>query len=290
MSGGAGRGAAERPREVGGNAWGVTDLTVHFGARRALDRVSLQAPAGQVRAVVGGDGAGKTTLLRALVGAVAPDGGEVHRPDAARIGYLAASSGTYPDLSVAENLEFSATAYGVPAGVARERSREYLERTGLASASDRLAGNLSGGMRQKLGVIRAMVHRPDLLVLDEPTTGVDPVSRADLWWLIARAAAHGAAVVLSTTYLDEAERASRVLLLDHGRALVDGTPDEIVAAVPGAIRQLRARPGGDEARRAWRRGVGWRAWYPDGTDAPDRIPPDMQDAVTIAALAEEVRG
>jgi ABC-2 type transport system ATP-binding protein len=265
--------------------FGVTDLSVHFGDIRALDKVTLRVPAGQVRAVVGGDGAGKTTLLRVLAGAVAPTSGEVHRPDAPRIGYLAASSGTYPDLSVAENLEFSATAYGVPVAQARERAREYLERTGLASVPGRLAGNLSGGMRQKLGVIRAMLHRPDLLVLDEPTTGVDPVSRADLWWLIARAAAQGAAVVLSTTYLDEAERASRVLLLDHGRALVEGTPADIVAAVPGAIRRMAARPEGAAARRAWRRGTAWHVWDPDGRDG---VPPDIQDAVTVAALAEEV--
>ena len=255
----------------------------------ALDKVSLALPPGEVRAVVGGDGAGKTTLLRVLAGALAPHSGEVDRPDATRIGYLPASSGTYPDLSVTENLDFAATAYRVPAAVARERTRRYLERTGLASASDRLAGNLSGGMRQKLGVIQAMVHRPDLLVLDEPTTGVDPVSRADLWWLIARAAAEGAAVVLSTTYLDEAERASRVLLLDHGRPLVEGTPEEIVAAVPGSLYRLDARPEGGRARLAWRRGTSWRVWDPEGGGSGERIVPDMQDAVTVAALAEEVR-
>ncbi len=266
----------------------VTDVTVHFGDRVALDKVSLHVPAGEVRAVVGGDGAGKTTLLRVLAGAVRPTTGEVQRPPAARIGYLAASSGTYPDLSVWENLDFVATTYGVPRRVARERVRGYLDRTGLASVSDRLAGDLSGGMRQKLGVIRAMVHRPDLLVLDEPTTGIDPVSRADLWWLIARAAAQGCAVVLSTTYLDEAERASRVLLLDRGRTLVEGTPEEIVAAVPGTLRRLSSRPDGTDRRLAWRRGATWRVWDPGGRDAPDdRITPDLQDAVTVAALAEE---
>src|SRR5207244_6897275 len=142
--------------------------------------------------------------------------------------------------------------------------------------TDRLAGNLSGGMRQKLGVIRALLHRPDLVVLDEPTTGIDPVSRADLWWLIARAAARGAAVVVSTTYLDEAERASRVLLLDHGRTLVEGTPDDIVAAVPGSLRRIPARPEGDAGRRAWRRATAWRVWSPDDApDGPDRIAPDL---------------
>jgi ABC-2 type transport system ATP-binding protein len=269
-------------------SWGAEALAVRFGQRIALDSVSLEATAGQIRGVVGGDGAGKTTLLRALVGAVVPDAGVVHRPDTTRIGYLAASSGTYPDLSVTENLDFAATAYGVPLGIARQRAREYLERTDLASVADRLAGNLSGGMRQKLGVIRAMVHQPDLLILDEPTTGIDPVSRADLWWLIARAAAHGAAVVLSTTYLDEAERASQVLVLDGGRVLIEGTPDEIIATVPGTISRLSQRPDDDAARRAWRRGATWRVWNPDRVAATDRMEPDLQDAVTVAALAQDV--
>jgi ABC-2 type transport system ATP-binding protein len=269
-------------------SYGVEGLSVRFGGRLAVDHVSLDAPAGQIQAVVGGDGAGKTTLLRALVGAVVPDGGVVRRPDTTRIGYLAPSSGTYPDLSVAENLDFAATAYGVALPVARQRAKEYLERTALASVTGRLAGNLSGGMRQKLGVIQAMIHRPDLLVLDEPTTGIDPVSRADLWWLIARAAAKGAAVVLATTYLDEAERASRVLVLDRGRVLVEGTADEIIAKIPGTIGGLSHRPDDEVARRAWRRGTSWRVWNPDGAAPADRVEPDLQDAVTVAALAREV--
>ena len=230
-----------------GQDWGVRGVTVAFGGRAALRGVSLDAPRGQVTGVVGGDGAGKTTLLRILAGAAAPDAGDVRRPAADRTGYLPASSGTYPDLSVEENLSFAAAGYGVPVKQARERTQEYLERTGLASARRRLAGNLSGGMRQKLGVIRAMVHEPDLLVLDEPTTGVDPVSRADLWWLIARAAAASAAVILTTTYLDEAERAASVLVLDEGIALAQGTPDEIIAAVPGRIEIHPERLRGGDA-------------------------------------------
>ena len=186
--------------------------------------MSLVAAAGQVTAVVGGDGAGKTTLLRCLAGAQAPGSGRVSRPDVRRIGYLPASSGLYPDLTVAENLAFRAAAYGLTAARAREQVAEYLDRAGLTAARDRLVGQLSGGMRQKLGMIAAMVHRPQLLVLDEPSTGVDPVSRSDLWWLIARAAAAGSAVVLSTSYLDEAERAGLVLALDAGRELATGTP------------------------------------------------------------------
>jgi ABC-2 type transport system ATP-binding protein len=274
--------------------WGLEAVTVGFGERMALRDVSLEIPEGRVTGVVGGDGAGKTTLLRCLAGALAPDSGTVRRPVARRIGYLASSSGTYPDLTVEENLAFAATAYGVPVTQAGERVAEYLERTGLAAARDRLAGNLSGGMRQKLGVIRAMVHRPDLLVLDEPTTGVDPVSRADLWWLIAHAATAGAAVVLATAYLDEAERASWLLALDEGRTLAEGTPDEIAASVPGAIRSTRNRPEGEASRRAWRRGARWRVWTPPGVGiagpVAETIRPDLHDAVTVAALAHELAG
>jgi ABC-2 type transport system ATP-binding protein len=310
---GVGR-AATAPAEW----WGTEDACVRYGDKLALDRVTFRAVPGRISAVVGGDGAGRTTLLRCLAGALAVSSGQVRRPAPPRIGYLSAGSGTYPDLSVDENLAFRATAYGLPARAAGERSGELLERAGLASARGRLAGQLSGGMRQKLGVIAAMLHRPDLLVLDEPTTGVDPVSRADLWWLITRAAADGAAVVLATSYLDEAERALEVLALDAGRELAAGTPEEIVAAMPGTLRVSDARPEGGARPRAWRRGGRWRIWDPPGPlttdsrpqnpDEPDMImtpireepgeprepgrpvAPDLQDAVTVAILARELAG
>ena len=196
--------------------WGAEGISVSFGGLRALDQVSVAVRPGQVTAVVGGDGAGKTTLLRCVAGALAPAKGAVRRPGAQRIGYLPPSTGVYDDLSVAENLEFRSAVFGITGAAAGRQVGEYLERTGLAAARDRLAGQLSGGMRRKLGVIAAMLPEPELLVLDEPTTGVDPVSRADLWWLIARAAAGGAAVLMSTTYLDEAARAAHVLVLDAG--------------------------------------------------------------------------
>ena len=231
-------------------SWGLREVSVWHQNSPALDRVSLAATAGQVTAVVGGDGAGKTTLLRCLAGAQAPGTGQVSRPDARQIGYLPASSGIYPDLTVAENLAFRAAAYGLTAARAREQAAEYLDRAGLAAARDRLAGQLSGGMRQKLGMIAAMVHRPQLLVLDEPSTGVDPVSRSDLWWLIARAAAGGSAVVFSTSYLDEAERAAIVLALDDGR--------ELAIRDTGGDRRRDARHAarGDRAARLRRTSAG----------------------------------
>jgi ABC-2 type transport system ATP-binding protein len=214
------------------------------------------------------------------------------RPAPPEVGYLSAGSGTYPDLTVAENLSFRAAAYRIPAADAARRTDGYLDRAGLLGARDRLAGGLSGGMRQKLGVIAAMLHQPALLVLDEPTTGVDPVSRADLWSLIARAAADGVAVVLATSYLDEAERASQVLVLDAGRPLAVGRPEEIVAAMPGSLRITGARPAAPAGLRAWRRDGRWRTWYPDGTAPGDgqSARPDLQDAVTVAILARELAG
>jgi ABC-2 type transport system ATP-binding protein len=287
--------------------WGTEEASVRYGDTLALDHVTFRAVPGRISAVVGGDGAGRTTLLRCLAGALAVSSGQVRLPAKPRIGYLPSGSGTYPDLTVDENLSFRATAYQLPAAAARERGGELLERAALASARGRLAGQLSGGMRQKLGVIAAMLHRPDLLVLDEPTTGVDPVSRADLWWLITRAAADGAAVVLATSYLDEAERAIDVLALDAGRELAAGTPEDIVAAMPGTLRVSDVRPEGETARRAWRRGGRWRIWDPPAPAGRPVLPaspgpagagaagqpgrvlaPDLQDAVTVAIIGREL--
>jgi ABC-2 type transport system ATP-binding protein len=277
------------PRAGTVTAWGASGLSVRFGSRLALDQVSIGVPSGQVTAVVGGDGAGKTTLLRCVAGALAPAQGTVRRPDAHRIGYLPPSTGLYDDLSVEENLSFRSAVYAVPDRDREAAVGEYLERAGLAAARDRLAGQLSGGMRRKLGVIAAMLPGPELLVLDEPTTGVDPVSRADLWWLIARAAAAGAAVLMSTTYLDEAARAARVLVLDAGRTLAAGTPAEIVEAVPGTIAVASRRPEDtQERRRAWRRAGAWRIWQPVAVTGSVLVTPDLQDAVCVAALRREL--
>jgi len=295
--------------------WGTDSVSVRFGHRLALDQVTFQARPGEVSAVVGGDGAGRSTLLRCLGGALAASTGTVRRPPQPEIGYLPASSGTYPDLTVAENLAFRAAAYRVPAAAAGERITSYLDRAGLLAARDRLAGRLSGGMRQKLGVIAALLPQPALLVLDEPTTGVDPVSRADLWSLITGAAAGGAAVVLATSYLDEAERAAHVLALDAGRELASGTPEQIVAAMPGELRVTVARPAGPAAARSWRRDGRWRVWQPARSGPPpagsgpppagpppagpppagpapagagELVQPDLQDAVTVAILHREL--
>ncbi len=141
------------------------------------------------------------------------------------------------NLSVAENIEFVTRAYSIDPEQSRARAEELLALAGLDHVTGRLAGRLSGGMRQKLSVVLATLHRPGLVLLDEPTTGVDPISRAELWSLIAGAAADGATVVFATTYLDEAEHASRLFLLGDGSLLAAGTPDEVIAQAPGVIWQ-----------------------------------------------------
>jgi ABC-2 type transport system ATP-binding protein len=292
--------------------WGAHDVTVRFpaGAGRhgapaappALDRVSLDLPAGAVSALVGGDGAGRTTLLRALLGRVPLASGTVDVPDLERVGFQPASSGVWGALTVAENVAFVGAAYGMRPAAVAARGDDLLERAGLAAARDRLGGRLSGGMRQKLGFCLAVLHAPDLLLLDEPSTGVDPVSRVELWRLVAEAAAGGAAVALATTYLDEAERAATVLALDRGRVLASADPAGVVASVPGTVTVSDRRPtGGPDGRstlrddgahlpladRTWRRGTTFRTWSPPGTAVPpgDAVEPDLEDALVVLALA-----
>jgi ABC-2 type transport system ATP-binding protein len=236
--------------------------------------------------VVGGDGAGKTTLCRVLARLIAPTSGEVDLPPQDEVAYQSASSGAWPDLTVTENLEFVARVHRLPGEVIRQRIDALLATTALGGAADRLGGALSGGMRQKLGVAMALLPTPRLLVLDEPTTGVDPVSRAELWRVISRTAAAGTAVVIATTYLDEAERADEILALEAGTPLARGGRADIAAAVPGRVWALATRP---ETAHRWRRGGEWRAWTRDATNPPGGRPiePDLDDLLVAATLARE---
>jgi ABC-2 type transport system ATP-binding protein len=267
--------------------WGVEDASVVFGTRTALDNVTLRAAPSTVSIVVGGDGAGKSTLLRALVGLVRLSSGIGQRPAKKEIGYIPATAGLYVDLTVDENVAFFAAAYGLRAPELAKRSAALLERIGLAGARGRLVGQLSGGMQRKLAVGLALLHRPAMLVLDEPTTGVDPVSRAELWRLIAGAAAEGSAIVVATTYVDEAHRASAVVLLEQGRSIASGSPSEILAAVPGALGVVASRE--QPQGLSWRWGTTWRVWAPARELPAGATPlqPDFEDAVMIAALADE---
>ena len=264
--------------------YGATSARVRFGDRTALDDVTVRLPPGSVTAVVGGDGAGKTTLMRALVREVALDTGTVDTPEKAGLGYLPASSGSWAALTVTQNVDFAAGIFGLAGEPLAARRDELLAAAGLTAAAGRLASQLSGGMRRKLGFCMAMVHRPALLVLDEPSTGVDPVSRIDLWRLISEAAAGGAAVVMSTTYLDEAERAGHLLVLDRGRTLLQGTYDEVRAGFVGTITR---DPSAIRPEWSWRRGRERREYWPASDQPADRtvVDPDLEDLVVALSLA-----
>jgi ABC-2 type transport system ATP-binding protein len=221
-----------------------------FGARVAVREVTLAVRRGEAFALVGPDGAGKTTLMRLLVGIMDPDGGEarvlgydtVAQAEELKehIGYMPQRFGLYDDLTVRENLLFYFDLYGVPRGVREERLPGLLAFAGLAPFQDRLAAQLSGGMRQKLGLICALSHRPRVLFLDEPTFGVDPVSRREFWEILQHLLQEGMTIFLSTAYLDEAERSHRVGLLHDGRLLAVDTPEGLKAAFAGELLEVRA--------------------------------------------------
>lgn len=271
--------------------WGLTGVTVRAGEATVLDDVTLDVPAGRVTAVVGGDGAGKTTLARVLLGSVLPTVGTALRPDRRSTGSMPSSSGVWGDLSVAENVDLVAGAYGMTRAAGRARAAGLLEAAGLAQVQDRLGRQLSGGMRQKLGFCLAMLHDPALLVLDEPSTGVDPVSRVELWRMLSRAAADGAAVLVATTYLDEAERAASVLVLDRGVPVYSGDPAAAGEQVRGAVLIGGEPPAGVPT---WRRGAVRHALLPAtdvGSPGPAEALPDLEDAVialTLERRADEV--
>jgi ABC-2 type transport system ATP-binding protein len=271
-------------------SWGLREVTVTRGHTDALADVTVPVDPSGVTVVVGGDGAGKSTCLQVLVGLLQPTKGTVLCPPKERIGYVPATAGLYADLTVQENLDFAATAYRLAARDYRQRAEELLEQTGLGPARRRLGGQLSGGMQRKLAVAMSLLHAPALLVLDEPTTGVDPVSRAELWRLISAAAADGTAVAVSTTYVNEAARAALVVLLEGGKTAASGTPAQILDGFPGRLGVLDGaeRP----APLSWRRGVAWRVWAPDGALPAGARPatPDFEDAVVAAALAGQQSG
>ncbi len=238
----------------------LSGVTKRFGTVTALDGIDAALMGGGITGLVGPDGAGKTTLIRLIVGLMRPDagsiavlgrdigagGGDVH----AEIGYMPQRFGLYEDLSVAENLRLHADLKGLAPAARPERFAQLLDLTALAPFQARLAGRLSGGMKQKLGLACALLRRPRLLVLDEPAVGVDPISRRDLWSLVADLAAGGTGVLWSTAYLDEAEACDRVLLLDRGRLLHDGPPAELTGRLQGRVFRLVEHGGRRRTRLA----------------------------------------
>ncbi len=228
------------------------DVVRTFGEVIAVDRVSLGLDRGSILAIVGSDGAGKTTLLRMLCGVLTPDAGEVRvlgidmqrNPEAgkARLGYMPQRFSLYGDLSGRENLRFFADLYEVPEALYRERSRVMLDDFRLSDFVDRPSSQLSGGMKQKLALACTLVHEPELLILDEPTAGVDPVSRRQFWRLLYGLNARGISILVSTPYMDEAEHAAFVALMHRGRLIAYGTPAQLRATVSGRVIEIRGVP------------------------------------------------
>ena len=228
------------------------DLRMSFDKTRAVDGVSLAVGPGQAYGLVGPDGAGKTTTMRMLVGTLSGGSGDVrilgrdlrHAGPAAleHVGYLAQRFSLYAELTVQENLEFFGAVRGVTGADLAARSAELLRFVGLTGFERRRAGQLSGGMKQKLGLACALIHRPRLLLLDEPTTGVDPVTRQDFWQLIIRLLADGVAVVVSTPYIDEAARCNRLGFMHAGHMLTQGSPRELASLLAGRVLMLLGQP------------------------------------------------
>jgi ABC-2 type transport system ATP-binding protein len=226
----------------------VRDLVKHFGGTMALAGVTFDVSAGEVFGFIGPDGAGKTTLFRILVTLLAPDSGRAtvldrdvvreYRALRQRVGYMAGRFSLYPDLSVEENLRFFASVFGTTPEQERDRIAPIYSQ--LEPFKDRRAAALSGGMKQKLALCCALVHRPDILFLDEPTTGVDAVSRREFWGLLGDLKRQGLTIVVSTPYMDEATRCDRIALIHRGRLLAVDAPDAIARAFDRPLLGIRA--------------------------------------------------
>jgi ABC-2 type transport system ATP-binding protein len=250
----------------------ASHLRKTFGETVAVEDLSLHVADGEIYGLVGSDGAGKTTTIRLLVGALRPDSGYASvcgfpldkktEQARAQLGYLSQRFSLYEDLTVLENIRFFAELRGLSRSEWLPRSLEILEFVGLSAFKDRRAGQLSGGMKQKLGLASAMVTRPRLLLLDEPTTGVDPVTRQDFWQLLIRIVSTplllppfsekmggekegggvSKGVLLTTPYMDEASRCHRVGLMRKGKLIAEGTPSELRLGLMGRILEMRGQP------------------------------------------------
>lgn len=234
------------------------NLTKKFGELTAVDALTLSISEGELFGLVGSDGAGKTTTMRMLTGIMEPSSGEAWvmgrqvRSEAEaikeQIGYMSQRFGLYPDLSVLENIHFYADIYGLPRKGRETIIEQLLSFSNLTPFAKRKAGNLSGGMKQKLGLACALVHTPKVLFLDEPTNGVDPVSRRDFWRILYNLLKEGVAIFVSTAYLDEADRCNRVGLIHNGKLLACDTPENLKKLMQGTILEIRTAEPRNAAR------------------------------------------
>ncbi len=223
-------------------------LTRAFDGKTAVDNLNLSVQQGEVYGLVGPDGAGKTTIMRLLAGVMKPTAGDAwvngnntigdSRELKKQISYMPQRFGLYSDLTVQENIDFYADLYNVPKKIREQKITELLAFSNMEPFRDRQAGKLSGGMKQKLALACALVHTPKVLLLDEPTNGVDPLSRRDFWKILYKLLEEGVTIFVSTAYLDEAERCTRVGLLHQGKLIISGTPDEVKNNMRGVLVEV----------------------------------------------------
>jgi ABC-2 type transport system ATP-binding protein len=230
----------------------VEHLTKSYGELKAVDDFSFDADEGEIVALVGPDGAGKTSLFRAVCGLIEFDNGraiiagndiatdfDLVKPD---LGYMPQSFSLYPDLSVEENLRFYAGLFGLNKGRFDEKKNPLYDFSGLGPFRKRRAGNLSGGMKQKLALSCALIHDPKVLILDEPTTGVDPLSRRQFWDILKELQSRGSTIIVSTPYMDEVALADRAIFMHQGLKLAEGTPEELARLYDGHVYRIQVEP------------------------------------------------
>ena len=227
-------------------------LTRRFGERTAVDNISFSVAYGEIFGYLGANGAGKSTTIRMLCGILTPSGGggsvagfdlmTESEKIKSSIGYVSQKFSLYTDLTVYENLRFFGQVYGLAPRKLHSRMDIILTQTGLDKRSSQLAGTLSGGLKQRLALANALLHEPKVLVLDEPTAGLDPVSRRSLWELLYELAGAGTCLFVTTHYMEEAERCNRLAIISEGKMLRLGTPAEIKSALPGAVIEVTCRP------------------------------------------------
>jgi len=278
----------------------ATNLTRRFPGVLAVDHLSFQVQRGEIFGLVGPDGAGKTTTLRMLAGVLPPSEGSamvagfdvVRDPERVKgcVSYMPQRFGLYEDLTVEENIRFYADLFAVPRAEREAAAARLLAAAGLSEFRGRLAGKLSGGMKQKLGLVCALIHTPQVLLLDEPTTGVDPVSRRDFWRILYSMTATGVAILASTAYLDEAERCQRVALLHRGRLLFCDEPAALKGRLRGAtVSVVSPEPRQVRAALEGAAGVGSLVLVGDGVhlvvDDAERRMPEFQRRLAEASVA-----